>query len=160
MTEPGRPTIKVESASKADLLQPGKSVTVTVQSKYKPGIVSLIFQGDVPDIPTGFPPEVMKQLEPIQRTNSFAVLVVGPKFTDSTSPEEMAADFHVGISQLQQHGKLDPISTYAPAVLQKLRSFVDAGGISQTPDITAKPTAGSEIEQQVHTAMQLSLGIK
>jgi len=101
MHQPGRSAIRMESTGKSNHILPGQALSVTIESKYRPGIVTVQFQGDIPDLQPVAPAPVLQQLSVVRQIdfNSVPVLAVGPNFIDSASNIEIAAHFHMAISR-------------------------------------------------------------
>jgi len=119
-------------------------------------------RGEAQNMQPVAPAPVLQQLSVVRQIdfNSVPVLAVGPNFIDSASNIEIAAHFHMAISRLVQKGITKEDSAYVPAALQSLSNFINAGDVGQTAHISVSPASDSDIEQQIHSAMQLSLGIK
>lgn len=146
-------------------LTPGSASDFLIEADRKPGFLMASFQrGREPVmLPEGLPAKLSGRLERfLERTEgAVAVLTLGPKFRADEKLRAIAADFHVGISRLSRHGRLQADSPFVLDCLDYLQSLVDdpaleAAGLA--PDFEAKPQ--NSLEESIYRALRLALDIR
>ena len=127
------------------------------ESTFRPGwTTAFVSAGKGIELPFEMPAEVYSELAVLQRPENeqSIVLTIGPKFGPDVSAQWIAADWHLGILKLVNHGSLSAESTYVKALLYALEQIAKADSWIAL-STQARPTKG--FEQKVHRAATLAL---
>ena len=151
-------------------LSPNQSTVFVVDNDNRPGLVSAYFQGTVSSvnvIPDDLPQAARQQLERLQglEHNSKAIWTIGPKYGETVSSIEIAADFHFAFALLVRQRALDQDSPFVKAVSARLDEFIrrarpqdDPPPVGEPfPPIEQAPNSLSNVERQLDLALKLSL---
>jgi hypothetical protein len=131
-----------------------------VTSSYSPGFTTAYVMGDVGLIrfPGEVPTVVGDQIGVLQEPqwDSKVAVVLGPRFPAESSPQRIAADFHVGISQLIAGEMLRPDSAFVKAALDLLASALQAGGVPSVAQVLRLPSPAPGLESEIAAAMRIN----
>jgi hypothetical protein len=136
-------------------------------SAYKPGITFAYFTGlaigeglaaGPPKVDMELPDDVQTEMAPLGQIefNSVARLTIGPKFRPDANRQEIAADFHLGISRLINRGELDAKSAWVVATLTQLANFLDSAANGVNVEIVIRQQPSTPLEQEIASALKLS----
>ena len=128
-------------------------LSIGLLSKYLPGFTNATFEGKAEkpltrEIVASLPPKVAAKAARFLEPNftGRTVLVAAPIFRPDAPKQAIAANIHYGISSLKNQGRIAKDSPWARETLQSLSTFIESGGISEFPAITAQPSGALEAE--------------
>ena len=131
-----------------------------VTSSYAPGFTTAYVMGDVGLIrfPGEVPTVVGDQIGVLQQPqwDSKVAVVLGPRFPAESSPQAIAADFHIGISQLIAGGVLRSDSAFVKGALDLLAVSLQAGGLPNPAQVVRLPTPAPGLEGEIAAAMRIN----
>lgn len=166
---PGEWAVRFDSRPEAPL-SPNQSTVFVVDNDNRPGLVSAYFQGAVSSvnvIPDDLPQAARQQLERLQglEHNSKAIWTIGPKYGETVSSIEIAADFQFAFTRLVRQRALDRDSPFVNAVSARLKEFIEQPRPPDAeprvdepfPPIEQSPNSMSTIERQLDLALKLAL---
>ena len=97
-----------------------------VSSPLRPGFTTAYALGGVPPtLGSDIPSVVRRQAAPMLRRNGQPTLTIGPTFPAGAPMIEIVADFHLGISRLVRHGRLDAGSPAVGEALHVLKGYLE-----------------------------------
>ena len=88
--------------------------------------------------------------------DSKVVVVLGPRFPAESSPQAIAADFHVRISQLIAVDMLRADSAFVKAALDLLAASLQAGTVPNVAQVLRLPASAPGLESEIAAAMRIN----
>jgi len=137
-------------------IKPGTSqMGFHVESSCRPGFsTSLSYPGIWVSIDQDLPEQVFAQLDFYDAVwGKIPVLTFGPMFCGSADHDAIVRNAQSGIRRLIETKRLDEGAAFVQEVLHELNGPMG-------PDAMLSHAASSEIEQELYTALSLSLGLK